>query len=51
MAELIGAVQGGRDHDSDPLVVTGPYTGLPIDMGVFSRNRSLHPGSSFSVHG
>jgi sarcosine oxidase subunit beta len=51
MAELIGAVQGGRDHDSDPLVVRGPYTGLPIDMGAFSRNRPVHPGSSFSVHG
>jgi hypothetical protein len=51
MAELIGAVQGGRDHDTDPLIVAGPYTGLPIDMGAFSRNRRLHPGSSYSVNG
>ena len=50
MAELIGAVEGGHDHDADPVVVTGKHTGFDIDMGTFSRNRDLH-GSSMSVLG
>ena len=51
MAELIEAVEAGHDHDADPLVVSGRYTGLPIDMGTFSRNREINPNSSMSVHG
>ena len=51
MAELIEAVEAGHDHDADPLVVEGRYTGLPIDMGTFSRNREINPNSSMSVHG
>lgn len=51
MAELITAVEDGQDHDSDPLTVTGRYTGLEIDMGEFSRNRSINTNSSMSVHG
>ena len=50
MAELIGAVEAGHDHDADPLVVTGKHTGFDIDMGTFSRRRDLH-GSSMSVLG
>ena len=50
MAELIGAVEAGHDHDADPVVVTGKHTGFDIDMGTFSRNRDLH-GSSMSVLG
>ena len=50
MAELIGAVEAGHDHDADPVVVTGKYTGFDIDMGTFSRKRDLH-GSSMSVLG
>ena len=51
MAELIEAVESGHDHDADPLVVEGRYTGLPIDMATFSRNREVNPNSSMSVHG
>ena len=51
MAELIEAVEAGHDHDADPLVVKGRYTGLPIDMATFSRNREINPNSSMSVHG
>jgi len=29
----------------------GRYTGRSIDMGFFSRNRSVNPNSSMSVHG
>jgi sarcosine oxidase subunit beta len=51
MAELIEAVEGGLDHDADPLVVTGRYTGLPLEMATFSRNRSINTQSSMTVHG
>lgn len=51
MAQLVEAVEGGHDHDSDPLVVAGRYTGLEINMGSFSRNREINPNSSFSVNG
>ncbi len=51
MAELIEAVESGHDHDVDPLVITGPYSGLPIDLGTFSRNRSINRDSSMSVRG
>ena len=51
MAELIEAVEAGHDHDHDPLVVKGRYTGLPINLGTFSRNRQVNTDSSMSVHG
>ena len=51
MAELIEAVEGGHDHDVDPVRVTGRYTGLTIDLGAYSRNREINPDSSMSVHG
>lgn len=51
MAELVTAVEAGHDHDADPLVVTGPYTGAELDLGVFSRNRPVNRESSFSVLG
>jgi len=51
MADLVCAVEAGHDHDSDPVVCTGRYTGTPIDIGFFSRNREINPHSSMSVHG
>ncbi|MEM9038590.1 MAG: FAD-dependent oxidoreductase [Actinomycetota bacterium] len=51
MAELIEAVEGGHDHDADPLHVTARWTGLDLDLGTFRRNRSIHASSSMSVHG
>ena len=51
MTELIEAVEAGHDHDADPLVITGRYTGLPIDLGTFARNRAINENSSMSVHG
>ena len=51
MAELIEAVEGGHDHDAEPLQVAGRYTGLNLDMGTFSRNRQINPSSSMSVLG
>jgi sarcosine oxidase subunit beta len=51
LAELVTAVEAGHDHDADPLVVTGPYTGAELDLGAFSRNRSVNSESSFTVLG
>jgi glycine/D-amino acid oxidase-like deaminating enzyme len=42
MAELIGAVEAGRDHDTDPVVVTGEYTGVDLELEFFSRHRKTH---------
>ncbi|MFL6071068.1 MAG: NAD(P)/FAD-dependent oxidoreductase [Actinomycetes bacterium] len=39
MAELIGAVESGRDHDIDPVVVKGEYTGVDLELAFFSRRR------------
>lgn len=51
MAELIEAVEGGHNHDFDPLVITGPRSGLDIDMATFSRNRTLGDASTMTVLG
>ena len=39
MSELVEAAERGQDHDTDPVVVTGPRTGVEIDLSAFSRNR------------
>ena len=51
MAKLIDYVEGGTNHDVDPLVVTGPRTGLPIDLATFSRKRPRNENSSGTVMG
>jgi sarcosine oxidase subunit beta len=51
MTELIRQVQAGHDHDSNPVQVVGPYTGLTLDMGAYSRHREINRDSSFSVLG
>jgi sarcosine oxidase subunit beta len=51
LTKLIQAVEAGHDHDADPVKVKMPYTGLELDMGVFSRNREINKDSSFSVLG
>jgi sarcosine oxidase subunit beta len=51
LTRLIEAVEAGHDHDADPIKVTMPYTGLELDMAVFSRNREINKDSSFSVLG
>ena len=50
-AELSEAGEGGHDHDADPGVVAGVYTGVEMDMGVDRSNREINPNSSFSVNG
>jgi len=51
MTQLIKAVESGHDHDTHPVEVVMPHTGLTLDMGVFSRNREINKDSSFSVLG
>ena len=51
MAELIEKVEGGHDHDRDPVTIPLPYTRRTCDLGFFSRLRTLNPDSSYSVIG
>lgn len=51
MAELVDAVEAGRDHDADPLTVRLPCTGRVCDLGFFSRRRTANYESSMSVIG
>lgn len=51
MAELINACENGRDHDADPVKITGPYTGLTLNAGFYSRLREANPDSTFTVRG
>ncbi len=51
MAELIVRVEDGHDHETDPVRFRGPYTGMELDLGSFSRNRPINRDSSFSVLG
>lgn len=51
LAELVTAVEAEHDHDADPVVVTGPHTGAELDLGAFSRNRTVNADSSFTVLG
>jgi sarcosine oxidase, subunit beta len=51
MAELIEAVEGGHDHDKDPIQVKCRYIDADLDLGFYSRGREINPNSSFSVNG
>jgi sarcosine oxidase subunit beta len=51
MAELIDAIENGQDHDTSPVQVKVPYSGVVLDAGFYSRNREINPNSSFSVNG
>jgi sarcosine oxidase subunit beta len=42
MATLVGAVESGHDHDTDPVVVHGEYTGVDLELGFFARRREVH---------
>jgi sarcosine oxidase subunit beta len=51
MAALIDYVEGGADHDTQPLQFTLPYINRVIDVGFYSRKRPINEESSFSVLG
>jgi len=51
MAGLIAAVEGGHDHDRDPLVWTAPRTGQHLELATYSRLRRVDPDAPTSVMG
>lgn len=51
MAELIEAVEGGHDHDAEPVRFHMSHIDRSIDVGFYSRLRTINPESSFSVLG
>ena len=51
MAEIIGACENGRDHDTDPVQVPLPLTGHVAELQHYSRRRTMNTESSFSVMG
>ena len=51
MAALVEYGAAGNDHDTAPLSFRLPYLGRDIDVGFYSRKRSINQESSFSVLG
>ncbi len=51
MADLIDTIEGGKDHDNNPVQHKCRYTGKTINTGAFSRLRKINRESSFSVRG
>jgi glycine/D-amino acid oxidase-like deaminating enzyme len=51
MAALVAAVEGGHDHDRDPLVWTTPRTGQSLALATYSRLRRVDPDAPTSVMG
>jgi len=51
LTEIIKACEAGDDHDTHPVQVELPRTGLTADMGHYSRRREVNRESSFSVMG
>ena len=51
MAELITRVEGGHDHDRDPVRFRCPSTGHEVNLGAFSRRRDTNTESSGTVLG
>ncbi len=51
MAVLIDASENGHDHDAEPLQVRLPHVDVTLNTGIFSRNREIIQGSTFSVLG
>jgi len=51
MAELIGKVEAGHDHDNDPVQFNFAYTRRTCNVGFFSRLREVHQDSSYTVMG
>jgi len=51
MAAIVGAVEDGHDHDSEPLRYVGEYTGAVINLAAFSRKRPVNTASTGTVMG
>lgn len=51
IAALVTLVEGGHDHDADPIQYHGEHTGVTINLGAFSRQRPVNANSSGTVMG
>jgi sarcosine oxidase subunit beta len=51
LSEIILACENGHDHDKDPVQVKLRNIDFTLNTGIFSRNREIIAGSSFSVLG
>lgn len=51
LAEIISACESGHDHDKDPVQVKLRKIDYTLNTGIFSRNREIIEGSTFSVLG
>ncbi|MFI6540384.1 NAD(P)/FAD-dependent oxidoreductase [Nonomuraea sp. NPDC050547] len=51
MTALIEAVEGGRDHDREPLDYLAPHTGHRIALAAFSRKRPVNTVGTGTVMG
>lgn len=51
MTKLIQDIEGGQDHDNNPVKFHLENIDKNIDLGAFSRNREINQNSSFSVIG
>ena len=51
LCEIITACENGHDHDRDPVKVNLRNIDFVVNTGIFSRNREIIQGSTFSVLG
>jgi glycine/D-amino acid oxidase-like deaminating enzyme len=51
IATLVEGVEGGHDHDAQPLHYRGEYTDQAINLGTFSRKRTPNADSTGTVLG
>lgn len=51
LASLVDGVDDGHDHDADPIQYSCEHTGQLINLGSFSRKRSINADSTFTVSG
>ena len=51
MSEIIDACEKGHDHDQNPVAVKLRNIDYTLNTGIFSRNRDIIEGSTFSVLG
>jgi sarcosine oxidase subunit beta len=49
MAELITKIEGGQDHDKNPVQLHLDHLGRDINLGFFSRLRKTHSETSGTV--
>ena len=51
LSDIFDACENGHDHDRNPVEVKLRNIDFTLNSGIFSRNRDVIEGSSFSVLG